>query len=64
MGVKLALTPHGRNTDNGYIYCVTVLLYPFFYVDGKYGPLEKKDEKRLTSAEIKFFRRTARYTLF
>jgi hypothetical protein len=33
-------------------------------VKEKYGPLEKKDKKRLTSAEMKFFRRTAGYTLF
>jgi len=40
-------------------------LFPFFYLGAKFGPLEKKDEKRLTSIEKKkVFRRTAGYTHF
>ena len=30
----------------------------------KFGPSEKKDRKRLTSVEIKFFRITAEYTFY
>jgi len=37
---------------------------PFFYMEAKFGPLEKKIKKWLTSIEIKLFRRTAGYTLF
>jgi hypothetical protein len=32
---------------------------PFFYMEAKFEPLEKK---RLTSIGVKLFRRTARYT--
>jgi len=32
-------------------------------MEAKFGPLEKNDLKRLTSVEMKFFRRTAEYTL-
>jgi hypothetical protein len=38
-------------------------LLPFLYMEAKFGPLDKKDEKRLTSVEMKFFR-TAGNTLF
>jgi hypothetical protein len=32
---------------------------PFFYMEAKFGTLEKNDKKKqLTSIEIKFFRRT------
>jgi hypothetical protein len=36
----------------------------FFYIEAKFGPLDKRIKKRLTSVELKFFRRTAGYTLF
>ena len=36
---------------------------PFFYMEAKFGPSGKKDKKRLTSIEMKFFR-TAVYTHF
>jgi hypothetical protein len=36
---------------------------PFFSKEEKFGPLEKY-EKRLPSFDMKFFRRTAGYTLF
>jgi len=36
---------------------------PFFYMEAKLKPVEKKD-KKLTSFEMKFLRRTARYNLF
>jgi hypothetical protein len=38
-------------------------LSPFFYKEAKFGSLEEKDKKRLTSKEMKIFRRTAWYTL-
>jgi hypothetical protein len=38
-------------------------LSPFLYMAAKFGPLEKRI-KRLASIEMKFFRRTARYTFF
>ena len=33
-------------------------------MEAKFGTLEKKDKKRLTSIELKFFIGAARYTLF
>jgi hypothetical protein len=36
----------------------------FFDLEAKFGSLEKKDKIRLTSIEMKFFRRSAGYTLF
>ena len=30
-------------------------LSPFFYIEAKFGPLEKRDKKRLTSIEMKIF---------
>jgi hypothetical protein len=40
-------------------------LSPFFCLEGKFGPLEKYKDTKTTNmtVEIKFFRRTARYTL-
>jgi hypothetical protein len=40
------------------------LLLLLFYMEAKSVPQEKMDKKLLTSVEIKFFRRTAVYTLF
>jgi len=37
---------------------------PFFYVEAKFEPSWKRVKKKLTSVEIKFFRRRAGYTLF
>jgi hypothetical protein len=37
-------------------------LYPFFYMESKFGPSDKRI-KQLTSIEMKFFRRTIGYTL-
>jgi len=39
-------------------------LIPFYYVEAKFGSLEKKDKTRLASIDMKFFRRTAEYALF
>ena len=30
-------------------------LSPIFYMEAKFGPLDKKDKKLLTSVEMKFF---------
>jgi len=42
------------------MHCVS----SFFYTEATFGSLEKKDKERLTSTGMKFFGRTAGYTLF
>ena len=39
-------------------------LFPFFYTEAKCGPSGKTIKKPLMLIEMKFFRRTARLTLF
>jgi len=40
---------------------ITHWLSLFFYMEAKFGPLEKKNKKQLTSIEMKCFRQTATY---
>jgi len=39
------------------MHCIS----PFFYMEAKFGPLEKRIKKLLASVEMKIFKRTARY---
>jgi len=46
------------------IEAYNALAHHFVYVEAKFGTLDKRIKKRLTSFEMKFFGRTAGYALF